>query len=326
MLIRFFKSSFLIQYFVLLMITAAIWVPAFMTPQPVPVEPDFIAPLYQLLYPLFSLHDAIGPATAVAIVFISSLTLTNILIYHDLTPKNNILPAFIFILLMGSNPLTLQAYPLLIAVPLFTWFIHTLFKINDEPEALIGVFNASLILAVISMIYTGALFLFFMIWIFLLVFGTFNGRNLLISLIGMALPYLYLAVYYFWTDRLAEALEAYQWYFRGLLNYDPGQDVFQYFIWGIFFLFMLIPAFYRITGTLSSYNINFRKKMAATAWLLAFSLPLVLLNGPVDYHTLIYLPASIMIAHFYHLYKKAVIHEIITASYLILIFLHLYIR
>ncbi|MBW6460734.1 MAG: hypothetical protein K0B08_09190, partial [Bacteroidales bacterium] len=208
MLIRFFRSSFLIQYFSLILITAALWVPGFMSPSQVPSQPQYIAPIYDLILYLVGMHPVLSPLLAVLLVFIASLTFNNILIYHDLAPKNNILPAFLFILMMSSHPATLGIYPIVTALPLLTWFLHTIFRSNDKPENFISVFNASLLLAVISMIAPTTLVLFLFIWLALLVFGTFNGRNLIISVIGFLLPYFYLTVYYFWIDRLPEALIA----------------------------------------------------------------------------------------------------------------------
>lgn len=326
MLIRFFKSSFLVQYLGLVMVTAALWAPGFMMHAEPPAVPQLIAPLYGLVYPFLALHPLVSPIVAVTIVFSTALTLTNILIYHDLAPKNNILPAFLFILMMGSNPLTLQTYPVILTLPLFTWFLHTTFKINDEPDNIILGFNASLLISVISLVYPGALFLFPVTWIYFLISGTMGGRNLVISFLGFLLPYVYLGVYYFWKDLAMDALEAYRDYFARLPGFRSDSGYLQYAIWGTWFLLMLAPASYRTLSTISSSSISFRRKMSATAWLLAFTMPLILLPGNADFHTLLFLPAGIMIAHFYNLYKKPVFHEIVLSVWLLLILMHHYLN
>jgi len=318
MLIKFFRSSFLIQYFLLVLVTAGIFVPGFLSNPGLPVEPNLITPFYNLAHYLLNMLDAASPAVALAIILISSLTLNNILIFHELTPKNNLLPAFLFILLMGSNPLALCTYPVVLALPLFTWFLHTIYKINDEPENYMEVFNASILISIISMIYPVAVILYIFIWMTLLIYGTFNGRNLIISFIALVLPYIYLFLFFFWTDQVDTALASYQEYFRGIFAFQMNRNLLQMVIWSIFAIFMLLPAFMRITSTLSSFGINFRKKMAATAWLVSFSVPLIIFHGKVDYNTLIFLPASIMIAHYYHLFKKSLLNEI---ALLLLLFL-----
>jgi len=326
MLIKFFRSSYLIQYFVLILLTAAIWIPGFIANPGLPVEPNLITPLYNLAHYLLSLFDAASPAAALVIVVISAFTLNNILVFHELTPKNNLLPAFLFIMFMGSNPVTLCTYPVLLSLPFFTWFIHTIFRVNDEPENYMAVFNASILVSIISMIYPAAIMLYVCIWMILLVFGTFNGRNLVVSFIALLLPYVYLFLYFFWTDQLADALSAYRDYFFEIFHFSINFEIWQSGIWGIFILFMLFPAFTRITGTLGSFSINFRKKMAATGWLMAFTFPMIVFQGQVDYNSLIFLPASIMIAHYYHLFKKSAWNEIALLLFLLLILMHNYLQ
>lgn len=326
MLIKFFRSSFLIQYFVLVLLTAAIWIPGFIANPGLPVEPSLITPIYNMAHSVLKMFDAASPAVALVIMFLSAMTLNNILIFHELTPKNSLLPAFVFILFMGSNPLTLCTYPVILALPFLTWFIHSVFKINDEPENNMEVFNASILISIISMIYPLAIIFFICIWMILLIYGTFNGRNLVISILAVTLPYIYLLLYFFWTDQLDEALNAYMLFYGDMFAFRMNKDILQLLVWGIFSIFMLLPAFMRITSTLSTFNINFRKKMAATAWLMAFSLPLIIMKGNVDYHTLIFLPASIMIAHYYHLFKKSIPNELALLLLLILILANNYLH
>jgi hypothetical protein len=326
MLIKFFRSSFLIQYFALILFTAAIWIPGFLANQGLPVETSLITPLYNLAHYVLMLSGAASPAAALVIILISALTLNNILTFHELTPKNNLLPAFIFILLLGSNPLTLCSYPVILTLPFLTWFLHTVYKMNDEPENYMEVFNASILISIISMIYPAAIILYVCIWMILLIYGTFNGRNLIISIIAVILPYVYLFLYFFWTDQLKEALDTYLAYFGKIFSFRMNMDVLQLVIWGMFAVFMLLPSFMRISSTLSSFSINFRKKMAATSWLMAFSLPMIIFQGSVDYNTLVFIPASIMIAHYYHLFKKSAMNEITLLLFLLLVLANNYLH
>lgn len=66
--------------------------------------------------------------------------------------------------------------------------------------------------------------------------------------------------------------------------------------------------------------------MSATNWLMIFSLPLIIIHGNVDYNTLIFLPASIMIAHYYQLFKKSLLNEIGLLIFLLLVILNNYLH
>jgi len=318
MLIKFFKSSFLIQYFTLVLVTVALWIPGFLSNPGLPVEPNLITPLYNIGHYLLNLWGPASAAAALAIVLISALTLNNILVFHELTPKNNILPAFVFLVLMGSNPHALGSYPVILSLTLFTWFLHTIYKMNDEPENYMEVFNASILISAISMIYPAAIILFIFIWMVMLVYGIFNGRNLIISVIAVILPYTYLFLYFFWTDQVDAAFAAYEEYFGAVLNFTMNKSLLQLLIWGIFAVLMLLPSFMKISGSLSSFNINFRKKMAATSWMMVFTLPLIIFNGSVDHHNLIFLPAAVMIAHYFQIFRKSLMNELTLLAFLIL--------
>ena len=326
MLIKFFRSSFIIQYLALVVLSVGLWMPGFLKLQEIPAETNLVTPLYNLVHALLLLLQPYNPIIAYVILLISGLTLNNILVYHELTPKNNLLPAFIFILLFSSNPGTLNLYPLIITIPLFTWFLHTIYQVNDEPENSLAVFNASLILSVISMIYFPAIVLFLLLWLILLVFGIFSGRNIIITLIGFFLPYLYLAFYYFWTDSLAEAGEAYLDFFLHLLTFRTGIDYLQYIIWGFLMFFMLFPAFFKITGTLGSYGISFRKKMAATNWFIVIASPIIILSGRIEVNLVILIPASIIVAHYFNIFKKSIWNEIVLLVFLLLLAVHNYLN
>lgn len=324
MLIKFFRSSFLVQYFVLIMITAALWIPGFLSNPGLPVEPNIITPLYNIAHYLLKWLEPLSPGFCVAMVIISAFTLNNILVFHDLIPKNNILPAFIFILLMGSNPHSLGTYPYIVALPFMTWFLHTIYKMNDEPENYMEVFNASILISVISMIFPVAIVLFLFIWMTMLVYGIFNGRNLVISIISVALPYVYLFLYFFWTEQLPAALVAYGDYYGKIFEFVMNKDVIQWIIWIIFALFMLFPSFTKISGSLSSFNINFRKKMGATNWMMVFSLPVIIFNGNVNYNTLIFLPSAALIANYFIQNKKSWLNEVVLLVFFILILINNY--
>jgi hypothetical protein len=314
----------MIHYIALVFITAILWVPGFSGHGTLISGPELITPLYQAAYGLLAMSPTASTILAILIVFASALSLNNILSYHDLTPKNNLLPALIFIVLMSSNPLILNAYPLIIALPLLTWFLHTIYKMNDEPENYMEVFNASILVSIISMIYFPAAILWILIWLALLIYGSFNGRNIIISFIAFLLPYLYLGLYFFWTDRLEEAGFTYLSYFQSVFHFEMNTSMLQWVIWGLFLIFMLLPSFMRISSSLSVFGINYRKKMAVTIWLMVFSLPMIIMSGKLDYHTMIFLPASVMTAHYFHLFKRSVLNELALLLFIILILVHNY--
>jgi hypothetical protein len=324
MLIKFYRSSYIIQYLLLIIIFTGIWLPGFLANQGIPVKPSSVALLYNPAYYLLSLSAVANPIVAVIILLVCALALNNILILNEIIPANNLLPALLFIVVMGSDPLILSSYPVLLAMPLFIGFIHIVFKMNDDPEGFIVVFNASLIISAMSLLYPAAIILIVYLWIILMVYGIVTIRKLLISIIAFILPFLYVAAYFYWKDSLQSGLDSYLHLVRNIFVFRIDVDPWQILIWSVFVILMLIPSLYRLITSLSTYNINYRRKMAATTWLLVFTLAMMFISGPVNFNTMVLVPASIIIATIYSGIRKTLMSEIILMSFILLVAAHNY--
>ena len=52
MLIKFFKNSFIVQYFALVPISVGLWIPGFLKLQVMAADPNLTTPLYNIIHPL----------------------------------------------------------------------------------------------------------------------------------------------------------------------------------------------------------------------------------------------------------------------------------
>jgi hypothetical protein len=324
MLIRFFRSSFIIQYAVLALIGVGLWIPGFLHPLPLPVEGSPVAPLYDLIYRIMPEIPWLPVALALLLVFSEALILNSIFIYHDLVPKNSLLPSLIFIILMSSGNQSLTLYPVLLAILPLTFFLHLLYQIYEESHNLNKVLGVGLLAALTSMIYAPLVLFLLFIWIAFLVYRSLQWREWLVALIGFGLPYVYLATYYFWVDKLGEISALYIQYFRDILVFKVTMDPLQLGIWGIFSLLMFLPAVFRVSATLGGFNIAFRRRMAATVWMAVFGAIMIVSPGDIFCNNLIYLPATGILAHYYSTMKRPLWHEMILLLYLAAIGAHNY--
>ncbi len=321
MLIKFFRSSFLIQYFVLLIITGGIWFKAFMQPAELPVEQSFIAPFWSLLFPLLKQIPGLLAPIALFFIFSSALALNSVLAFHELIPKNSLLPSLLFILFMSSSPCLMTIYPSLLMTPILIYLLHLAFRMYEQSDYIRSSFSAGLLISLMSMLYTPAVFLVILFFLVFLVFGILSWREWVILIIGFFLPFFYLAVYYFWTDKLLEAASEYIGYFIRFFNFHFDFNILQLATWGLFIVLMLIPAIYRISSTLNGFNINFRKKMTASIWLLLISAVLIPSDQGIAFNNMFFLPSTILIAHHYSVIRKSYFHDIILLVFITLIVL-----
>ena len=322
MLIRFFRSSYIIQYALLAIIAAALWAGAFIQPQNMPEGVEYVTPLYNLLADLLHEFPRIMVSLAFVLILLEAFILNSILIYHDMVPKNSLLPSFIFILLMSSAPGLLNLYPVLVIMPLMIFFLHTVFKMYELSDNTNTVLSAGLLLSVSSMFYGQASLLLIFFWIIFLIFRILSWREWLISIISFIVPYLYLLAAYLWFEDMDKVYLAYGSFYSDILVSVYRTAIFQYIIWGIIILLIILPSFFTVLSSLGTYNINLRKKMSVTAWLVVFAGILVFTRGRIEFNSLFFLPATILVSHFLSNLKKTAWHDVVIMILLVLIIIH----
>ena len=319
MLIRFFGSSFLIQYIALVLINGLLWLPAFLHPVPMPAENSSLTPFYHLVLRLMENVPYLIAPLAFILVLMQSFILNSILAFHDIIPKNSLAGAFTYTVLLSSVPGGLVLYPALFALFLLIFTIHWLFRMSDEEENLIAALSIPLLISVASFFYFPAIFLMAFLWMSYMVFRIFKWREWIISLIGLALPFIYLFTVYLWTDKSEVYLEALISFFRGFSPSQIQAGPVQLAILAVITFLMLIPAMVRILPSLGSYNINIRKKFAAIAWLVPLTAAMTLAGGTFALNTLYILPATFFISGYFSLKKKSWFNETVMLLLLSLI-------
>lgn len=310
MLVRFFGSSFIAQYFSLALIGTLLWLPAFLDPQPMPFGPSLEMPLFNLVYRLAELAPMIAVVLAFLMVMVQAFILNSILSYHEFIPRNSLLAAFLYILLMSVNLRGQVMYPALPSLFLVMLALHLLFRMSEEEENLSEALSIPLLVALASMFYFPALLLALFLWISLVVFRIFKWREWVISLFGLLLPFIYLFTVYMWTGHSDEYLGRLKEIFAELIPESPSFNVFPWLPWGIIIVLMAVPSMFRILPGISSMNINLRKKFGAAAWLMIITL-ILCFSGEADmFNTLFLFPATIFISAWYSQAKKSWLHEV----------------
>jgi hypothetical protein len=324
MLIRFFRSSFLIQYLALIIIGVTLWIPAFINPPVNETESSLVSPLYHFITGLLPDIAWLPVLIALLLVFTEAIILNIIFIYHDLVPKNSLLPALLFTLFMSSGAQFITLYPALLATFPLIFFLHQVYLLFEESENLNRTLSIGILAALSSLLYAPMLLLIFYIWIVFLIYRMLHWREWFISVIGFVLPYLYLGVYYFWLDKLQDFYDEYIDYTVNIFQFTATADIFQIAIWIIFALLLVLPSVVKVLSTMGSHNIAFRRKMSATVWMALFAAFMIITQGDIGSNNILYLPAAGIVAYHFHSVKKSAWNELVVLSYLILIGVHNY--
>lgn len=323
-MLKFFGSSYIIQYVALFLIALVFWIPAFIYPQGMPVNNSLDTPLYLIISGLLGHIPFLVPYLAFLFILVQAILVNAILSFHELIPKNSLLAAFLFVVFFSTSPALQTIYPAMISIFLLIILLHLVFKMYGQEDNITTVFSIAMILSVSSMVYLPVIFLFIFLWQVFLIFRIFSWREWVVSIIGLALPYIYLLTYLWWTGRVQEYMEALIASGSNFLHPGPVPGFLQLSVWGILVIFILLPAVLKIFPRLSTYNIDMRKKLAAISWLAIIGGVIALTGGNMVLNSITLLPVTILAAHYYSTLRRLVYQEIIIACFIILVLAQLY--
>lgn len=328
MIIRFFRKDYVLQYVALLLLQLLLWLPAFIFPD-LNYENyiSFTSPGYKLILWIIGNNPRVLTAIAFIIVFFSALILNKVLDQHQLVSKNNMVPAFIYVVLMSHQPVFLSLNPTLIANLFVIISLHQLFTLYMEKEAYSKVFNIGIFLAIGSLFYFEVLFLLIFLWFTYNVYRVYNWREWIIPVLGIITIYLFLGVYYFWTDQLSLAFEQYQLHMQGLFSFQINiyTDYLPMLTNGAVFLLAFF-AFVVFVSHLNEYIISVRKHYLSSIILLFTTIAIVLFTARPELPSisLLMIPFSIIISGFLLRLKRPFWIEVYIWLLLTLILVHNY--
>jgi hypothetical protein len=296
MLIRFFKSSFYLQYLFLIVLATTLWIRAYTTPC-LEIQAGPESPLFLLLLQLLPEKALVFSISGLFLLLAEALILNFILIRNEIVPKNTLVPAIVYIVLMSQSPLMLALNPVLCAGFFIILAIDRIMKTYGQADPTKNVFSAAILLALASLFYFPAVFLWLVLFLSFIIFGTFSMRVFFVSLSGIFTVYLYLFLAYFVMDNLAGQYCIYENWFFEIPGIDISSYYMQYMVWGGIALFLL-AAFLHSISHMNEWSISLRKKILLIIWFFILSFSTLIYEGDQFLNTalLVAIPASIIIS------------------------------
>jgi hypothetical protein len=311
MLITLFRSSYLPQYLLLILIAILLWLPAFLDPPPL-IHTDYsVQPLYNIITGwLINL-----PLTAVIIGFvltiIQSLVFNMVLISHGLVSKNSMIPAIVLVAMMSCHYQNLTLTPIILAGFLLVALLNIVFSMYEKTDNIKDLLSAGFLVSFSSMIYFPSIFLLLFILYVLIIYRIVTWREWVVPFIGFIIPFLYLWTYYLWTDELNVVYVEFGRFFSHIFNTVIIPDVGDIIVEGWLILLILLPAFVKTITSLNSYNIISRKKLSVSNWFLVITIVITLAYGNLLNNNLFAFGGAIVAAHFFDVSKRSAWNEIV---------------
>jgi hypothetical protein len=199
MFISIFKNNQPLSIVLLSIMMIVLWIPAFGHLESIPYNNTM--PLFEFYVRGANNFPYLHSIFALILIVSEAILLNYILNKFEIMAQKTVIPAIFYCLLMSCcKPLT-HFYPLIFSN---LFILLALFKIGLSyrvEEAFSSIFDASFFIAIASLFYFPSIIIYPLIWVALIVIRPFVWREWIISIIGLLLPYLFIVVFYFWTDK-----------------------------------------------------------------------------------------------------------------------------
>ncbi|MFW5724896.1 MAG: DUF6427 family protein [Bacteroidota bacterium] len=321
MIIGKFKNNHPFTLTLLVIVALALWLDGFFLHQHTSLPQANHAPLYTLLVGFFEQNTLLSVVLSFLFMIAQAFMFNAIVTDKNLVERNSKLPALMYIVLMSSSFNLFGMHPVWFANFFMLIALSKMFEVFREEAVFIEIFNVGFFISLASLFYFPALSLILLFIASLIIYYLVNLRALLASLIGLGLPYIFVALYYYWFNRLQE-----QWDTFARLPFDAGLSSMQFVPFGwvsiIIIGFIGIIAITRLyLGTLRDKPIRIRRRYNVLLVYLLISIASVAFAGKhtIFHHGIIMLPLAGILAGFFQVNNRKMANEILFTILLLLI-------
>jgi hypothetical protein len=248
---------------------------------------------------LLSVNDLVATITAFILTLCGAFLLNYIVTKNNIFPRNSLLPALIYVILMSHSPHMLKLSSVIFAILFLLLVLNNIFLIYHRSEDYENVYMMGFWIAIASFFDIQSLFLVFFVWFTFLAYRLYYWREWTIVLLGLITPYLFLWTYYFWIDELGTLFLAYAEGFREIdfVRFTSFNFSYLYYLIIAAILGFFIWSFIIVSSAMGKRIIHYRKMLWSLIWLLLVSIVIFLFSGEgKGSSTLLLIPVSIFIA------------------------------
>ncbi len=311
MFIRIYRTESNLQFIMLIISTLLLWLPALTHPLDSPPSHSPL-PFYTFILSLTGNQGIVNTILAMLLVMAEGILLTLLLSRHELFPRNNALPALVFVLLMSWHPDLLCLHPVILQNLLMLAFLLLFLNLYEKPDPFKEVFGSSVCLSLASFLDITTLVFLLLTWLGFMIYRLFSWRIWIINLLGFSLPWLYLFVYYFWYDNWIQVAGM---FYTSFLSFEWINTSIPVITW----IALVILGFFCLSATLSvaammqERVISIRKKFLFMIWYLLLSIPVFLFSGDQRWiqGSVSMIPATAILSYFFVRLKRVFWWEVI---------------
>ncbi len=241
MILKAYRSDHPGSLLLLPLIVVCLWLAGFLEGSPPPSYQG--TPLYEGIASLFRTYPWTGWTAGALLAILGSLLSIGIARDLNFPEEHGNLPPLLYPLLIGLFPGGQWAHPTAFALPFLMISFWRLVKVQKGGTPTPYLFDAGLSLGVAGLFHIPFLLFFPFLWVAAVILRSIGWRDLFWSLAGLGLPFLFLAVYQYWYDRLHLFPKLFDEAGSAPFLYTEHSLWLSYGLWGILALLFLSGVF-----------------------------------------------------------------------------------
>ena len=274
----------------------------FMVHIPDHIEFTFVEPFARLLIPV-KYENFFSPINnvliAAVLILIQALWLNHIVNFYSLLARPTFMPALMYVTVSALFIPFIILSPALICNFLLIWMVDKLFKFYNDDNAKATAYDLGMIVAIGTLIYFPFIYLFLAVWAALIIFRPFNWREYAAVLMGFITIFFFLAVFYYWNDRIDQFYKI----FLPLGSSFPNKLQINYYNYLVLIPVMaiLVLAFFRLRQNFFKSYVLTRKafQLLSIVFIITALSFYVKANFNLSHFILCVVPASVMFAYYF---------------------------
>ena len=206
-MVSIFRSYHPAVIFLLLLYVALFRISLFVGSFPFvpPASSNYLSALtYELLSIAVGNKNYIYHIVALLLVFLQALYFNYIVNRYRILSKSSYLSAMAYALLSSLVIEFTFLTPALMANTFLLFALSTVLSIYKKDKAASSIFDAGLLISIASLFFFPYLAFSFFLLASIVLLRPFNLREYILMLVGLAIPYYFIGVYFFWNHNLVE--------------------------------------------------------------------------------------------------------------------------
>ena len=293
-MIRFFSTGYLSRYLLILLIGIVVWLPSLLFPTSYSGISSYA---YNQLLFIVAQNNYVITSASFILALVTAFFLNQLAISSGFISKVSTLVAFLYIVFTSSIVGESHNNPVIWINFIMVLVLANLVKLPYITNSIPIVFNASFLLGIASLFYSQLVFLIFFIWVAIFIHRIVSWRNIIVSIVGVVLPYFLLLTWFFYRDILLE--ESYVLFDSLRIDIAPAliKDKLNMVISSILLSITIISVF-GIAGKLTEKNINLRRNIIITLYYIVIVFLVLLFSSKSLISVfLLGIPAVIILGH-----------------------------